>query len=79
MPLASVGVRSLTQSTSSFTLPSTFQGGGVQVSLTESNQTTTQEQAKESRPTRTVTFQNSGEELTPPHLTPNPPEMSPAS
>ena len=34
------------------------------MSPTECNQTTTQEQAKESRPTRTVTFQNSHEELT---------------
>ena len=65
MPLASVGVSSLTQPTSSFMLPSTFQGGGVQVSPTECNQTTTQEKAEESRPTRTVTFQDSLEELTP--------------
>ena len=56
MSLASVGVSSLTHSTSSFMLPSTFHGGGVQVSPTECNQTITQEQAKESRPTRTVTF-----------------------
>ena len=65
MALASVGVSSLTQSTSSFMLPSTFQGGGVQVSPTECNQTATQEQAKESRPTRTVTFPDSLEEMTP--------------
>ena len=32
MPLASVGVTSLTQPTTGFILPSTFQGGGVQVS-----------------------------------------------
>ena len=69
MPLASMGIRSLTQSTSGFMLPSTFQGGGLQVSPTECNRTTTQEQAKESRPTRTVTFQDSHEELT--HSTSN--------
>ena len=65
MPLASMGVSSLTQSPSGFMLPSTFQGGGVLVSPTESNQTTTQKQAKKSRPTRTVTFEDSHEELTP--------------
>ena len=64
MPLASVGVSSLTPSTSGFMLPSTFQGGGVQVSPIECNQVTTQEQAKETRPTRKVTFQDSYEELT---------------
>ena len=65
MPLASIGVSSLTPSTSGFMLPSTFQGGGVQVSPNECNQVTTQEQAKETRPTRKVTFQDSDEELTP--------------
>ena len=65
MPLASVSVSSLTSSTSGFMLPSTFQGGGVQVSPIECNQVTTQEQAEETRPTRKVTFQDSYEELTP--------------
>ena len=46
-------------------LPSTFQGGRVQVSPIECNQATTQEQAKEIRPTRKVTFQDSYEELIP--------------
>ena len=65
MPLASVGVGSFTPSTSGFMLPSTFQGGGLQVSPIECNQTTTQEQANETRLTRKVTFQDSYEELIP--------------
>ena len=78
MPLASVGVSSLTQSTSSYMLPSTFQGGGVQVSPTECNQTTTQEQAKESRPITTVTFQDSHEELTPSTFNTKPSQNEPS-
>ena len=64
MPLASVGVTSLTQPTTGFMLPSNFQGGGVQVSPNECKQTTVQEQIRESRQTRTVTFPDSYEELT---------------
>ena len=68
MPLASVGIRPLTPSTSGFMLPSTFQGGGVQAMQTnpiECNQVTTQEQANETLQTRKVTFQDSYEELIP--------------
>ena len=46
-------------------LPSAFQGGGVQVSPTENKQTTAEEQTRENRQSRTVTFQDSYEELTP--------------
>ena len=65
MPLASEGVRLLTNPSSTFMLPSTFQGGGAQVSSTANNPTTNEEQIREVRDTRTVTFQDSYDELTP--------------
>ena len=62
MPLASDGIRLLTTQTSNFMLPSAFQGGGVQVGNTTST-TLSEEQPRESRPARTVTFKDSYEEL----------------
>ena len=62
MPLASDGIRLLTTQTSNFMLPSAFQGGGVQVDNTTST-TLSEEQPRESRPARTVTFKDSYEEL----------------
>ena len=46
-------------------LPSNFQGGGVQVSPTGNEQNVTKEQTREIRQSRTVTFKDSYEELTP--------------
>ena len=63
MPLASDGIRLLTTQPSNFMLPSTFQGGGVQVNNTTST-TLSEEQPRESHPRRTVTFKDSYEELT---------------
>ena len=65
MPLASEGVRLLTHPSSNFMLPSTFQGGGVQVNTTANSPTTDEEETREVRDTRTVTFQDSSDELTP--------------
>ena len=62
MPLASDGIRLLTTQTSNFMLPSAFQGEGVQVGNTTST-TLSEEQPRESRPARTVTFKDSYEEL----------------
>ena len=58
MPLASEGIRLLTTPSSNFMLPSTFQGGGVQVD------NTTSATLSEEQPRRTVTFKDSYEELT---------------
>ena len=65
MPPAFESVRSLIHPSTSFMLPSTFQGGGVRVSPTENKQTTAGEQTRENHQSRTVTFQDSYEELTP--------------
>ena len=65
MPLASEGVRLVTHPSSNFMLPSAFQGGGAQVSTTANNPTADEEQIREVRDTRTVTFQDSYDELTP--------------
>ena len=65
MPMASESVHSFTHSSTNFMLPSAFQGGGVQVSPTENEQTTTEGQTRENRQSRTVTFEDSYEELTP--------------
>ena len=65
MPLASEGVRLLTHPSSNFMLPSTFQRGGAQMNTTANNPTTDEEQIKEVRDTRTVTLQDSYDELTP--------------
>ena len=63
MPLASEGIRLLTTPTSNFMPPSVFQGGGVQVD-NSTNTNLNEEQSRENRPTRTVTFKDSYEELT---------------
>ena len=65
MPLASATTHSLSHHSPSFMLPSAFQGGGVQVSSTENEQTATDEQTRENRQNRTVTFKYSYEELSP--------------
>ena len=58
MPLASEGIRLLTTPSSNFMLPSTSQGGRVQVD------NTTSATLSEKQPRRTVTFKDSYEELT---------------
>ena len=79
MPLASDGIRLLTTQTSNFMLPSAFQGGGVQVGNT-TNTTLSEEQPRESRPARTVTFKDSYEELIQTSSRAEPPQVSePAS
>ena len=65
MPLASEGKRLLTQPSTIFMLPSTFQGGGVQVNAIANNTIQNGKQTQESRPARTVTFQDSYDVLTP--------------
>ena len=79
MPLASNGVRLLTQHSTSFMLPSTFQGGGVQVNAIANNPSTNEEQTRENRQTRTVTFQDSYDELTPSSSRSEPQETSQAA
>ena len=59
-------------------LPSAFQGGGVQVSPTENEQTTTEGQTRENRQSRTVTFEDSYEELTPSSSRSEPPRNKPS-
>ena len=71
MPLASEGIRLLTQPTSNFILPSTFQEGGVQVNATANDTARNEGQvrqltAQEDRTARTVTFRDSYDVLTPP-------------
>ena len=78
MPLASESVHSLTHQSTSFMLPSTFQMGGVQVSPTENEQTTTKEQTRENRQSRTVTFKDSYKELTPSSSRSEPPRNEPS-
>ena len=78
MPLASEGVRLLTHPSSNFMLPSTFQGGGAQVSTTANNPTAAKEQIREVRDTRTVTFQDSCDELTPSSSRSEPPKIEPS-
>ena len=65
MPLASVGVRLRSQPSPTSMLTSAFQGGGAQVSTTANNPTADEEQIRELRDTRAVTFQDSYDELTP--------------
>ena len=65
MPLASESLHSFTHHASNFILPSAFQGGGVQVSTIENEQAATNEQTRENRQNRTITFKDSYEELTP--------------
>ena len=49
MPLASAGVRLLTQPSTSFMLPSNFHGEGVQVNAIANNSITNEEQTGENR------------------------------
>ena len=67
IPLASEGVRLLTQLSTNFMLPPTFQGGVVQVSAAANHPITitNEEQTRDNRQARTVTFQDSYDELTP--------------
>ena len=65
MPLASESLHSFTHHSSNFMLLSAFQGGGVQVSTIENEQTETNEQTRESRQNRTITFKDSYEVFTP--------------
>ena len=64
---------------SNFMLPSTFQGGGAQVSTTANNPTADEEQIREVRDTRTVTFQDSKDKLTPSSSRSEPPKMNRAA
>ena len=59
-------------------LPSAFQGGGVQVSPTENEQTTTEGQTRENRQGRTVSFKDSYEESTPSSSRSEPPRNEPS-
>ena len=66
MPLASEGVRLLTHRSPLLQLHASFHlsEGGAQVSTTANNPTTYEEQIREVRDTRTVTFQDSCDDLT---------------
>ena len=63
MPLASEGIRLLRQPSMSFMLPSAFQGGGMRVNAIANNTIGSEEQTRENRSVRTVTFQDSYDAL----------------
>ena len=59
-------------------LPSAFQGGGVELSPTENEQTTTEGHTRKNCQGRTVTFKDSYEELTPSSSRREPPRNEPS-
>ena len=78
MPQALHGIRLIAHHTMSYMTPSIFQGGGVQANAIAGSTTLKEEQPQESRPARTVRFQDSYDELVQSSSRDDPPKSEPA-